>query len=75
MGFGCPPRGRALGAERPDHCQVDQVDKGRADDRHDNKGWGDAWWGQVNACILAIAVAVAPPSQSPQKASEMTALS
>jgi hypothetical protein len=41
------------------HRQVDQVDKERADDRHDDKGSGNGPWRRVNACMLAIAVAVA----------------
>ena len=56
------------------HRQVDQVDKERADDRHDDKGLGDGPWRRVNACVLAIAVAVAPIAK-PQKALEMVALS
>jgi hypothetical protein len=55
------------------HRQVDQVDKERADDRHDDKACGGGPWRRVNACMLATTVAVAPIAK-PQKAPEMIAL-
>ena len=38
------------------------------------KAWGDGPWRRVKACMLAIAVAVAPIAK-PQKAPEMIVLS
>jgi hypothetical protein len=40
------------------HRKVDQIDKERATIGTMTKAWGDGPWRRVNACMLAIAVAV-----------------